>query len=325
MRNCSLLCSAPRSSPAFRRPHRRCGGLPFPGEQPQPSTKPFFNLSAPSGDRFRHLVPLPHARRRGAAQSLGAQRPDELGPRSTPVGGLGCLVRGAVRRDRAGARGLRAAPCFPGDQRKRRRALCPRGSTSLPPIGCFRHKTSTATAPSRGGTLDRARRRPHPALHGRGVAFRAHGAYRHSRIEPSPSPPQPRICSRWRGACAEDVAGVIDPQRVALPRLVAVWVAIAATALSAAVFLAFADFDVLQAVVTAFAFSAATFFPALLLAIWWRRCTLAWRGAGARARLRHDVPRAFAGRHPGFEQCARHHGYRRLARGNTRSHRRLDR
>jgi cation/acetate symporter len=79
------------------------------------------------------------------------------------------------------------------------------------------------------------------------------------------------------GSLAEDVAGVVDPQRVALPRLVAVWVAIAATALSAAVFLAFADFDILQAVVTAFAFSAATFFPTLLLAIWWRRCT--WLGA----------------------------------------------
>jgi cation/acetate symporter len=53
-----------------------------------------------------------------------------------------------------------------------------------------------------------------------------------------------------------------------------VWVAIAATALSAAVFLAFAGIELMQAAVTAFAFAAATFFPVLLLAIWWRRCTV---------------------------------------------------
>lgn len=75
------------------------------------------------------------------------------------------------------------------------------------------------------------------------------------------------------GSLAEDVVGSIDPQHAALPRLMAAWVAIAATAISAAVFLAFADLDVLQAASTAFAFSAATFFPALALAIWWKRCT----------------------------------------------------
>ena len=79
------------------------------------------------------------------------------------------------------------------------------------------------------------------------------------------------------GSLAEDVVGVIDPQRVALPRLLAAWVAIAATALSAAVFLAFANLDILSAVVTALAFSAATFFPVLALAIWWKRAS--WLGA----------------------------------------------
>ena len=58
-----------------------------------------------------------------------------------------------------------------------------------------------------------------------------------------------------------------------LPRLMVVWVAIAATALSAGVFLALADIEIMQAGITAFAFAAATFFPALLLAIWWRRCS----------------------------------------------------
>jgi Na+(H+)/acetate symporter ActP len=65
---------------------------------------------------------------------------------------------------------------------------------------------------------------------------------------------------------------VIDRNQ-ALPRLIAAWAAIAATALAAAVFLAIADLDPLLAALMAFAFAAATFFPALLLAIWWRGCT----------------------------------------------------
>jgi cation/acetate symporter len=75
------------------------------------------------------------------------------------------------------------------------------------------------------------------------------------------------------GSLADDVIRVIDPRNNVLPRIMVVWVAIAATALSAAVFLALADIDLMQAGVSAFAFAAATFFPALLLAIWWKRCT----------------------------------------------------
>ena len=76
------------------------------------------------------------------------------------------------------------------------------------------------------------------------------------------------------GSIADDVIRVIDPRNNVLPRVMVVWVAIAATALSAAVFLAFAGIELMQAAVTAFAFAAATFFPVLLLAIWWRRCTV---------------------------------------------------
>jgi Na+/proline symporter len=43
----------------------------------------------------------------------------------------------------------------------------------------------------------------------------------------------------------------------------------------AAVFLFIAEVDALRSAVTAFAFAGATFFPVLLLAIWWPRCT-AW-------------------------------------------------
>ncbi len=71
---------------------------------------------------------------------------------------------------------------------------------------------------------------------------------------------------------AEDVYRVLDRNQT-LPRLVAAWAAIAATALAAAVFLVIADIDPLGAALMAFAFAASTFFPALLLAIWWRRCT----------------------------------------------------
>lgn len=76
---------------------------------------------------------------------------------------------------------------------------------------------------------------------------------------------------------ADDVIRAIDPRNEILPRVVVAWVAIAAVALSASVFLALADIDVVQAAVTAFAFAAATFFPALLLTVWWKRCT--WIGA----------------------------------------------
>jgi cation/acetate symporter len=77
---------------------------------------------------------------------------------------------------------------------------------------------------------------------------------------------------------AEDLYRVLD-RRHTLPRLIAAWAAIAAAALSAAVFLVIANLDPLQAALTAFAFAAATFFPVLLLAIWWGRCT--GRGAFA--------------------------------------------
>jgi cation/acetate symporter len=75
------------------------------------------------------------------------------------------------------------------------------------------------------------------------------------------------------GSLADDVIRVIDPRNNVLPRIMVVWVAIVATALSAAVFLALADIDLMQAGMSACAFAAATFFPPLLLAIWWKRCT----------------------------------------------------
>jgi cation/acetate symporter len=79
---------------------------------------------------------------------------------------------------------------------------------------------------------------------------------------------------------AEDLYSALDRRPTALPRLVAAWAAIAATALAAAVFLVIADVDPLQAALTAFAFAAATFFPVLVLAVWWRGST-AWGALAA--------------------------------------------
>ncbi len=72
---------------------------------------------------------------------------------------------------------------------------------------------------------------------------------------------------------ADDVYGTLDPKPIVLPRLMAAWAAIAACAFLVAVYLFIAEVDALHTAVTAFAFAAATFFPVLLLAIWWPRCT----------------------------------------------------
>jgi cation/acetate symporter len=73
---------------------------------------------------------------------------------------------------------------------------------------------------------------------------------------------------------ADDVYGELDRRPIALPRLMAAWAAIGACALATAVFLMIADLDVLNVAVHAFCFAAATFFPVLLLALWWPRCTV---------------------------------------------------
>lgn len=69
---------------------------------------------------------------------------------------------------------------------------------------------------------------------------------------------------------AEDLYRVLDRHQT-LPRIVAAWAAIGASALAVAVFLLIADLDPLKTALLAFAFAGATFFPALLFAIWWRR------------------------------------------------------
>ncbi len=79
------------------------------------------------------------------------------------------------------------------------------------------------------------------------------------------------------GSLAEDLYRVLDRRPTALPRLMAAWAAIGASALAAAMFLVIADLDPLRAALTGLAFAGSTFFSVLLLAIWWPRCT--WQGA----------------------------------------------
>lgn len=73
---------------------------------------------------------------------------------------------------------------------------------------------------------------------------------------------------------ADDVIRAADPRNAMLPRVMMVWVTLAATALSASVFLAFANIDAIQALVAAPALAGAVLFPALVLAIWWKGCTI---------------------------------------------------
>jgi cation/acetate symporter len=72
---------------------------------------------------------------------------------------------------------------------------------------------------------------------------------------------------------ADDIYSPIEDKPFYLPRLMAAWAAIGACAFLAAIYLFIAEVDALRAAATAFAFAASTFFPVLLLAIWWPRCT----------------------------------------------------
>jgi cation/acetate symporter len=74
---------------------------------------------------------------------------------------------------------------------------------------------------------------------------------------------------------ADDIYIPLGRGPIKLPRLMTAWAAIGACALLTVVFLLIAGVDALHNAVTAFAFAAATFFPVLLLSIWWPRCT-AW-------------------------------------------------
>jgi cation/acetate symporter len=77
------------------------------------------------------------------------------------------------------------------------------------------------------------------------------------------------------GSLADDVYGALGWRPLVLPRLMAAWAAIGTCALAVIIFLLIAEVDALQNAVTAFAFAAATFFPVLILALWWPHCT-AW-------------------------------------------------
>ncbi|MGI8725846.1 MAG: sodium:solute symporter family transporter [Methyloceanibacter sp.] len=75
------------------------------------------------------------------------------------------------------------------------------------------------------------------------------------------------------GGLSEDLYRLIDRRVTALPRLMAAWAALGATAVAAILLVLIADPDPLRAALDAFAFAAAAFFPVLVLGIWWKRAT----------------------------------------------------
>ncbi len=103
---------------------------------------------------------------------------------------------------------------------------------------------------------------------------------------------------------SEDLYRAIDRRPSALPRLIAAWAAIGASALGACVFLLIADLDPLRAALNAFAFAGATFFAPLVLAIWWPRSTaqgaFAALGAGFVAVMAATAMQALQGGHGPF-------------------------
>jgi cation/acetate symporter len=72
---------------------------------------------------------------------------------------------------------------------------------------------------------------------------------------------------------AEDVYPLIDRSGHTAPRQIAAWAGIAIAAFGAAAFAVVADIDLLQALLIGFSLIGASFFPVLLLAIWWERFT----------------------------------------------------
>ncbi|MFD0988243.1 sodium:solute symporter family transporter [Methyloligella solikamskensis] len=70
-----------------------------------------------------------------------------------------------------------------------------------------------------------------------------------------------------------EAAALFDLDVPRLPRHTAVWAVSGIFALGTAIYLAIGDIDLMRAALSAFALLAATFFPVLLLSIWWRRYT----------------------------------------------------
>ncbi|ODA67075.1 Cation/acetate symporter ActP [Methyloligella halotolerans] len=109
------------------------------------------------------------------------------------------------------------------------------------------------------------------------------------------------------GACvSEDIYRLFDEEGARLlkldvprlPRHTAVWAVSGVFALGTAIYLAIGDVDLMRAALSAFALLAATFFPLMLLSIWWRRYTelgaLASLGVGGIIMLIELLVRGFS-------------------------------
>ncbi|XSG80880.1 MAG: sodium:solute symporter family transporter [Methyloligella sp. ZOD6] len=96
----------------------------------------------------------------------------------------------------------------------------------------------------------------------------------------------------------EDAAKLFKLDVPRLPRHTTVWAASGICALGTAIYLAIGDIDLMRAALSAFALLAATYFPVLLLSVWWRRYTelgaIASMGVGGVIVLLELLVRAFS-------------------------------
>ena len=196
-------------------------------------------------DGLRDAVSLPRARHRGAAEPARAERRDQLDRRAAPLDGVGPPVRRPVRHDRAGHGRVRQADHLPR----------PRAGAGVRPAGLARRAEPTSTCskrPTPTATARSARRSCSSARDGIALALPSAAGLPYVLVVLMATAAMAIALAAaaahlftLAASLAEDLYRVLD-RRQTLPRLVAAWAAIAASALAAAVFLVIAEVDPLE-------------------------------------------------------------------------------
>ena len=238
-RDCSPPCRMPRSPRVSRRCSPNELATALPGAAPMPIVKPFlqpFGIArrrSTSSTLFLCLAlgtaALPSLLvRSGVTSSIADQR------RSS---GVGPPVRGAVRHDGAGHGGVRQADHLPRHRAGAGVVATGVAHRAQPTSTCCKRPTPTATARSARPSCSIARDGiALVAAGGGGAPLRADRADGDRGAWRSRSRRRARISSPWRRAWPK-TSTACSTAATALPRLIAAWAAIAASALAAAVFL----------------------------------------------------------------------------------------
>ena len=180
-------------------------------------------------DRFRRAVSLSRARHRGAAEPADAQRRDQLDRRSAPLDRLGPAVRGPVRDDRAGHRRLRQAHHLPRHRAGAGLRPARLAHRAAPTSICFRPATSTATGRSARPSCSSRRDGIALALPAAaGLPYVLIVLMATAALAIALAAAASHLFT-LAASLAEDLYRVLD-RRQALPRLIAAWAAIGATA-----------------------------------------------------------------------------------------------